>query len=157
MFLPAELRKQREPVTIASILLSQDGLGEVNQDYGRGVGDQLLAQMSSFLKTLVGADERLYHPDGANFAIKIPDASEGRARRKATELRTDFREAVFTVGNREFKGMTCSAGVGTLDAPIPEPQISESVEALYRQLADRLYKAKQRGGNTIVGSARKDL
>ncbi len=154
--LPAELKKcDEEGISIACVLISPDRLGEINEEYGRAVGDQLIVEISAFLKQGIESDERLFHPDGANFAILISDAAEGRARRKATEIRTDFREATFAVGDREFADLTCSAGVATLEGVIQEKDITQSVEGLYQKLSDRLYKAKQRGGNTIIGSAKK--
>ena len=91
IFLPAELRKyDKRDVALACLLISPDGLGDINQDHGRAVGDQLIVEMANFLKQKVGTDEKLYHTDGANFALLMMGASEGRAKRKATEIKSDL-------------------------------------------------------------------
>ena len=91
VFLPAELKKG-DSVSFACILLCPDGLGEINQKHGRAIGDRLIVKISSFLKEHMQSDERLFHPDGANFAILMSEATEGRARRRATDIKTDSRQ-----------------------------------------------------------------
>ena len=153
--LPAELRKVDDRgAAIACILLSPDEIGEVNKSHGRATGDELIVQIAGFLKERMGPDERLYHPDGVNFAILVADADEGRARRRATAIRTEIREATFTVEDRELDELTCSAGIGTIEGAIAGEEIPTAIERLYQQVSDRLYRAKQRGGNTVVGSER---
>ncbi len=153
--LPAELRKVDDRgAAIACILLSPDDVGDVNKSHGRAVGDELIAQIAEFLKERMGPDERLYHPDGVNFAILLAEADEGRARRRATAVRTEIKEATFTLEKRELDELTCSAGIGTIEGAIMQQEIPAIIERLYQQLSDRLYRAKQRGGNTVVGSER---
>jgi diguanylate cyclase (GGDEF)-like protein len=153
--LPAELRKVDERgAEVACILLSPDDVGEVNKTHGRAVGDELILQIAEFLKERMVPDERLYHPDGVNFAILLSEADEGRARRRATAVRTEIKEATFTLENRELEELTCSAGIGTIEGAVVQQEIPAIIERLYQQLSDRLYRAKQRGGNTVVGSER---
>ena len=153
--LPAELRKVDDRgATIACILLSPDDIGDVNKSHGRAIGDELIGQIARFLKERMAPDERLYHPDGVNFAILLADADEGRARRRATAIRTEIREATFSLENRELDELTCSAGIGTIEGAVVPQQIPAMIEQFYQQLSDRLYRAKQRGGNTVVGSER---
>lgn len=155
--LPSEIRKVGAAgAAIACALISPDGLGEINQVFGRSIGDQLIAEFSNFLKQRVADDERLYNSDGANFVILMTDAAEGRARRKATEIRAEVKDATFKAGDREFDQLSCSAGVATIDGVVPDDSIADVVDRLYHDLSDRLYRAKQRGGNTVIGSSRKE-
>ena len=156
--MPSEVRKSGEGgAAIACALVSPDGLGEINQVFGRSVGDQLIVQFAEFLKRHIASDERLFHTDGANFVILIANTGEGRARRKATEIRTECKGADFRVGDRDFDKLTCSAGVATIEGIVEKDAIPQVVDQLYHDLSDRLYRAKQRGGNTVIGSARKDV
>ena len=51
VILPRELRKGgAQPVRLACLLVCPDGVGEINQEYGRLIGDQLIAQFGAFLK-----------------------------------------------------------------------------------------------------------
>ena len=124
IFLPAELRKyDKREVALACLLISPDGLGDINQDHGRAVGDQLIVEMANFLKQKVGTDEKLYHTDGANFALLMMGASEGRAKRKATEIKSDLTEETISVGARKFDRLTCSIGVVAIDELMREENI----------------------------------
>lgn len=158
VILPAELRKGRNlPISLAFILICPDNIGEINQKRGRAVGDQLIAEIAAFLKQHTEPGERLFHPDGANFAFLIPGGTEGRARRKAMDIRKAFREATLTVGDSTFTGLTCCAGVTAVEEEvIPADDISQRVEQIYHELSDRLYRAKQRGTDSQVGSRRKN-
>lgn len=155
--LPSEIQKAgAEGAAIACALISPDGLGEINQACGRSTGDQLILRFAEFLKERTTAEERLFNPDGANFVILMTDAAEGRARRKATEIRTEVAGASFTAAGQTFDTLTCSAGVATVEGVVPPDTIPEVVDNLYHELSDRLYRAKQRGGNTVVGSGRRE-
>jgi len=63
--LPKELQKGK---VLVCILLCPDGMGEINQQHGRTVGDKLLQQIGDFLKQQKESAEQLFHCDGANFA-----------------------------------------------------------------------------------------
>ncbi len=155
--LPSEVRNAGAGgATIACALISPDGLGDINQAFGRSIGDELIVQYAGFLKQRIAPDERLFHPDGANFVILIANAAEGRARRKATEIRTETRESTFKAGDREFDDLSCSGGVATIEGIIPADDISKVVDGLYHELSVRLDRAKHRGGNVVVGSSRKE-
>lgn len=158
VILPAELRKgQDTAISLAFILICPDSIGEINQKRGRAVGDRLIAEIAAFLKQHTDPGERLFHPDGANFALMIPSAAEGRARRKATDIRKAFREATFTIEGNTFTDLTCCAGVTAVEEEaIPADAVSQRVEQIYHELSDRLYRAKQRGADYQVGSSRKD-
>jgi diguanylate cyclase (GGDEF)-like protein len=155
IILPKELGKGGETgVSLACVLICPDGLGEINQKHGRMVGDQLLKQIADFLKQQMGADESLFHCDGANFAILMPGAVEGRAKRTATTIKNQFRETIFSAGGQKFQHLTCSAGVSALEGKFDKENIPGQVERLYQEMCDRLYKAKEAGGNQVIGSPR---
>lgn len=151
--LPRELRKGGlHPVSLSCIHICPDGLGEINQQQGRLIGDQLIVQVGQFLKSKIGGNEQLFHVDGANFVILLLEAPESTARRKVTQLKNEFKEHTLTVGKQNFKNMTFSAGVNEVDSIIQEKDIPSYIEQIYQELSNRLYKAKEKGGNTIIGS-----
>jgi diguanylate cyclase (GGDEF)-like protein len=92
--LPQELRKGiNNPLNLACILICPDGLGEINQRHGRIIGDGLIKEIGLFFKERTEAEEQLYHTDGANFVLLMPGANEGKAKRKATQIKDEFKEA----------------------------------------------------------------
>jgi diguanylate cyclase len=132
IFLPAELRKyDKRGVTLACLLIAPDGLGDINQDHGRAVGDQLIKEIADFLKEKIGTDEKLFHTDGANFALLMMGASEGRAKRKAIEIKSDLTEETISVGARKFSKLTCSIGIVAIDEQMREETIPQKMDHIF--------------------------
>ncbi len=151
--LPKELIKDKgSTFALACMLICPDKLGDINQGHGRVVGDHLIQQFSQFFKNQLESGERLYHCDGANFAIVIPTKTEGYAKRRAATVKNLFRDESFSVDGVEFKGMTCSVGTAEITGEIDKVKISETTDKLYNELCDRLYQAKASGGDYVVGS-----
>ena len=151
--LPRELRQDsQEPIAFSSVLLCPDALGEVNQEHGRVIGDELLRQIARHLKENLEENEQLFHCDGANFALVIPHTPEGRARRRATVIKNQFKQHNFKAGGIEFRKMTCSAGTSEVAGGVPPAAVAETLEQLYGELCNRLYEAKSQGGDAVVGS-----
>ena len=146
--LPRELTKG---IPLACILLCPDELGEVNQRHGRVVGDQLLKKIGEFFKQQIESGEQIFHCDGANFAILISEGTESKARRRGTLVKNEFKEATFAVGDEKFSDLTCSAGVAEIDAEGDKGNVLERIEKFYLDLCNRLYQAKEQGGNAIIG------
>jgi len=157
--LPAELRKGiGTPITLSCVLLAPDSLGDINDSHGRAMGDQLIVEIGNFLKQQLTPDERLFHPDGANFCLLLSGAAEGRARRRTTDIRRLFRESTYKAGEREFSDLTCSAGIASIEEEaVDAPDIAKRVEQLYLEVSDRLHRAKQRGPDYQMGSARREV
>ena len=148
--IPAELKKwDGKEMNLSLLLISPDNLGELNQQHGRAIGDQFIQEMAKFLQDQIGQGERLFHPDGSNFAILMEGVAGGRARRKATEIKTLFHENTFKVADKEFENMTCSLGVASIEETVPKEDTQAIVDLLYNNLSNGLYKAKQRGGNMV--------
>ena len=151
--LPRELRQDsQEPIAFSTVLVCPDALGEVNQEHGRVIGDELLRQVARHFKENLEEHEQLFHCDGANFALVIPHTPEGRARRRATVIKNQFKQHTFKVGGIEFRKMTCSAGTSEVAGGVPPAAIAERLEELYGELCNRLYEAKKLGGDAVVGS-----
>ena len=151
---PHLAKDQGSAFSLACILICPDKLGDINQDHGRVVGDQLIQQVSQLFKNQLESDERLFHCDGANFAIVIPERAEGYAKRRAATVKNLFRDEKFSVDGVDFSDMTCSAGTAEVTGEIEKVKISETTDKLYNELCDRLYRAKASGGDYVVGSPR---
>ena len=146
--LPRELKKG---IPLACVLVCPDGLGEINQRHGRVVGDQLLKKIGDFFKQKLESGEQLFHCDGANFAVLISEGTESKARRRGTLLKNEFKETTFASGDEQFSDLTCSAGVAEIDTETEKGNVLERIEKFYLDLCNRLYQAKEQGGNVVIG------
>ena len=151
IILPREIRKGN---SISCILFCPDKLGEINQQHGRVIGDELIKKISSFLKDKLEKNEQLFHCDGANFAILTPEGTESKGRRRATLLKNEFKEATLSVGDNKFSDLSCSAGVSEIEENTKKNDVIELIEKFYHDLCNRLYQAKEQGGNAVIGSSK---
>lgn len=151
--LPKDLTMSKgEGFVLSCILICPDKLGDINQDHGRIIGDQLIQQLSQFFKNQLEPNERLFHCDGANFAIMMPTKPEGSAKRRGMTIKNLFRDTNFNVDGVEFSNMTCSVGAAEIVGEVEQVKISETTDRLYNELCDRLYQAKASGGDYVVGA-----
>ena len=122
--LPKELVKSpSENFALSCLLICPDKLGDINQEHGRVVGDQLIQQLSQFFKNQLEPNERLFHCDGANFAIMMPTMSEGYAKRRAMIIKNLFKDAKFSVDAAEIHNMTCSIGAAEVIGEVDEQNL----------------------------------
>jgi len=80
---------------------------------------------------------------------------EERARRRATAIKNQFRKETFSVEDKKFSELTCSAGIGETGGEMEKAKIAANVHGLYNNLFQYLYQAKQGGGNAVVGSSKR--
>jgi len=153
VILPNELANaSSQSFSLSCALICPDKLGDINQEHGRLICDQLILQMSQLLKEQIQSGERIFHCDGANFAIVMADKTEGYAKRRAVTIKDAFREARFKLEGTEFANITCSVGTAEVTNNEEQTEIEEVLDQLYNELCDRLYQAKASGGNYVVGS-----
>lgn len=116
------------------------------------MGDQIIKEMALFLFEGLGGEARLFHPDGSNFAILMLQTTEAEAREKAEQIRANFVNTSLEIGEWELTDMTCSVGVSTIEGAVSEDDVPDIVDQFYHDLSDHLDRAKQGGGDEIVGS-----
>jgi len=149
--LPQQISKANaEKQSIGCIMLAPDGLGEINERYGRSGGDSVIKEVAEFLRESVEFDERVVHIDGANFVIIQPEANLQRTRRKGLALRAKISNRTFEIDKNHVALTLSMGGVVRSNGPTGN-QITtkEVVEDFLRRLQIMLDQAKQQGGNRI--------
>ena len=66
-------RAKRNKTFVALLLLDMDGLGEINQQFGHGVGDYVLMTVAHRLRGAVRASDSVFRLDGGRFAVIYAD------------------------------------------------------------------------------------
>lgn len=133
------------------IMVTPDKLGEINQNYGRAAGDQVVCDMAKFLKEHVEKDEKIIHSDGANFILLIPNGGEEACKRRTRQMRARIVSRQFECGS-SLVTLTLSMGtvIVAADPFGKEVQVKDVAEEILHHLSAALDKAKKAGGDQIV-------
>ena len=140
-------RASKERDTIGFILLSADNLGDLNEDYGREAGDQVIRGLGNLLQSILGDEGRLGHIDGANFAVVLFPSDLDAVRARANMLRARVRSHAFPCAETTAQ-ITVSAGIAALEPP-EASNGRDLTETAFHALDRALYTAKQAGGNRV--------
>jgi diguanylate cyclase (GGDEF)-like protein len=136
-------RSRRYERALSLILLDIDHFKRVNDTYGHLAGDGVLRQISSAVKPRLRAQDIFARTGGEEFGILLPEIALEGARTIAEKVR-GIIEATPLKHDQQVIRCTVSLGVGELaDGSTPEE--------LYKRADERLYDAKQRGRNRVVG------
>ncbi|HEX8181775.1 MAG TPA: diguanylate cyclase [Pyrinomonadaceae bacterium] len=115
-------RHGREPLTVLSMDL--DDFKSVNDAYGHGVGDRLLANVAGVIKRQLRQMDILARYAGDEFVAIMPMASSDVATMIAERIRTAVEEQRFTVRTGRTAQVGISIGIACF------PREGETVEAL---------------------------
>jgi two-component system cell cycle response regulator len=144
-FLEREMaRCSRHSRSLSLVLFDIDHFKGVNDKFGHLAGDSVLREMAALLKTKVRKDECLARYGGEEFALVLPETTRENALYLADKLRRLVEANHFKFENKRLP-VTFSAGVAELQ------RSQESSLAFLKAADERLYEAKHRGRNQVVG------
>lgn len=128
----------RHKTPFSTIMLDIDKFKSVNDTYGHQVGDTLLQEIATVLKTNLRLEDSVGRWGGEEFLILLPNTTQEGAVLLAEKLRTAIEHTAFsTVGKR-----TASFGVASyIEADDTKTIVGRADEALYR--------AKEKGRNRV--------
>jgi two-component system, cell cycle response regulator len=129
--------------SLSLIAIDVDRFKSVNDGWGHGTGDRVLAQLARVLAEGVRPEDEAIRAGGEEFWILLPDTSCARASRVADRLRRDVLQADYTDWLPSSWPITISAGVAELaDHESPEEWMNRADQALY--------EAKRAGRNRVA-------
>lgn len=131
------------PVAVA--MLDLDHFKDFNDAFGHGSGDDLLRALSLQLRDFFRATDVVARYGGEEFAVVIPDSGAPEAAARLEQLRRNVSELAIAVPNGPPAGVTVSIGVAAW------PSDGESVVEVLAAADRRLYEAKKKGRNRVVG------
>jgi len=127
----------------AIMMLDLDHFKQVNDNYGHGVGDQVLVAFAEVLRQGVRRMDVPGRLGGEEFAVILPGASLDGARQLAERLRRAVSQMPVQDALGQPVRVTVSIGVASFD---PETPVSE---ALLTRVDEALYRAKAMGRNRV--------
>jgi diguanylate cyclase (GGDEF)-like protein len=124
-------------------MLDVDAFKAVNDRYGHGTGDQVLARVAAACTAQLRAGIDLCgRLGGEEFAILLPETTRDGAVCLAERLRAAIGEQLFQGAGQPFR-VSVSIGVGTLNGD------DESFAALLARADAALYQAKLAGRDRV--------
>jgi diguanylate cyclase (GGDEF)-like protein len=133
-----------DKTNLALLYIDLDGFKDINDKYGRDIGDKLLIKVSHKIKTLLKEEDFVARLGGDEFVVAIGNLSSTK---EIIPLLNDFlellRQKVQNPKN-EKESLKMSASIGATFYP-QENEIGP--EALLRQADQAMYDAKKLGKN----------
>ncbi|HEY5923314.1 MAG TPA: sensor domain-containing diguanylate cyclase [Kofleriaceae bacterium] len=141
--LPAEIEAaidRDRPLSLA--LVDVDHFKAVNDQYGHGVGDVVLAEVARRLRSAIRGGDVLVRYGGEEFIAVLPKADAGRAWEVGERMRQRVCERAFDVGDGLALLLRVSVGIA-------QWRMGEDMPDLIERADIALYGAKQRGRNRV--------
>jgi diguanylate cyclase (GGDEF)-like protein len=131
--------KQR---SVSMILIDLDHFKKVNDEFGHGVGDAVLVDVSRIINSIRRRNDWAFRFGGEEFCLLIPNVTVSQADAIAERLRYAVEHTLSAEG---FSAdMTVSIGVAHW------PSDGQELPQIYKVADERLYKAKEQGRNQII-------
>ncbi len=142
----ANARRAQQPLSL--IMLDIDYFKEYNDHYGHIAGDYCLKHVGQVLKAAaVRPRDFIARYGGEEFVVVLPETTAESANNVAERCRAlIYEEQIPHENSRINDVLTISLGVGTV-IPSQDDEPIEFIETVDK----RLYQAKQKGRNSIVG------
>ena len=131
------------PVAVA--MLDLDHFKDFNDAFGHSTGDDLLRGIARLMRDFFRTTDVVARYGGEEFAAVIPDSTAEEAALRLEELRRRVSELVIPVPSGPPGGVTVSIGVAAW------PGDGETIEDALTSADRRLYEAKRKGRNRVVG------
>ncbi len=128
---------------LAVLALDLDHFKEINDRYGHGAGDSVLAEFAQRIKFEIREVDFAFRQGGEEFVVLLPETDEVGGMAVADRLCASLRATPVTVVEGIKVPVTVSIGVAVL------PDHGQSGAALLRAADEALYAAKTAGRDTF--------
>ena len=128
------------PLSVA--LVDVDHFKAVNDQYGHGTGDVVLAEVARRLRGAIRGGDLLVRYGGEEFLTVLPKADAGRAWEVGERMRQRVCERAFDVGDGLALLLRISVGIA-------QWRMGETMPDLIERADTAMYEAKERGRNRV--------
>lgn len=136
------LISEREKKKVSLLMLDIDHFKKINDNHGHQTGDFVLEHLAKKIKKLMRKSDIFARIGGEEFAILLNNTSLKRAKIIADKVRSTVEDSVFSHNSVPIK-ITLSIGISELN------ENNCSIEDLYKQADEQLYRAKENGRNRV--------
>jgi len=128
--------------SLSLAMIDVDHFKAVNDQYGHGIGDVVLAEVARRLRSAIRAGDLLVRYGGEEFLAVLPKADAGRAWEVGERMRQRVCERAFDVGDGLALLLRVSVGIA-------QWRMGENMSDLIERADIALYDAKERGRNRV--------
>lgn len=128
---------------LSVIFFDIDHFKQINDTYGHDVGDIILKELTTLIKTDIRESDIFARWGGEEFIILLPMTSVSHAVTLAEKLQKSIRSYKFT----QVDKLTCSFGV-------TEFQKNEEAQELLKRVDELLYNAKAAGRDKVISDTK---
>ena len=127
---------------LAIAILDLDHFKQVNDGYGRDMGDEALRVIGKVLKDEVRDTDIVARLEGEEFGFALHDANEAKARVALERIRASIEAALIELGGASVR-ITASIGFSSI--------VAGTIDIMLKDADNALYRAKRGGRNRIEG------
>lgn len=142
-------RASRHGDILSYVMLDIDRFKQVNDNYGHGIGDQVIQSLSRLLRQRLRGSDYIGRYGGEEFAIIMPNTPAEAACEVIDSIRLDFARLRQHTHDGEIY---CTFSAGVTDSTQ-----SDDAGNLARAADAALYRAKQAGRNRLMLADKTDL
>jgi diguanylate cyclase (GGDEF)-like protein len=132
----AQAHRHRRPLAV--VFLDLDRFKVINDSLGHSVGDRLIREVSTRLRTCLREGDTVARLGGDEFTLLLPDIGQAVDAAKVTAKVLDLLRLPFDIEGRELF-VTASAGISLY------PDDGSDAEALLKHADTAMYRAKELG------------
>ena len=125
-------------------MLDCDNLKQFNDQFGHEAGDNLLREISRFLKSHIRGGDIACRYGGDEFTLILPNTPLEAAEQRAMELQAEIKKLKVWHDERSLGAITLSMGIATF------PMHGKTAKELLRAADAALYRAKAEGRDRVV-------
>jgi len=129
--------------SLACAMLDIDYFKKVNDTYGHDIGDEVLKNFSTLIRSNVKEDDILARIGGEEFCLLLPFRSRTDVVAEIEQLRIRI-ESTRMASCTEEKNLTVTCSIGVC------PEIGENIDKMMKVADENLYAAKKNGRNRVV-------
>ncbi len=141
-----KLQRYMHPLSL--IMVDVDHFKKVNDVYGHQVGDDVLINVATILKSKVRKVDIVARYGGEEFVILLPETSGDNAYKVGEKLRKLIAEYPFNIMDGKQLNVTACFGISSLKHCFNDEK--NSANRIIKQADTAMYDAKQKGRNLTV-------
>lgn len=146
-------RATRHKSSLAVAMVDVDNFKHLNDEFGHAAGDRVLKHVAQALEAAVRRTDLVARYGGEEFVVVLPESNAAQAMMRMERIRESIAASALPLD--KHKARTSSANMKvTISAGVASwPDDGQASSELISSADRRMYEAKQKGRNLVVGPA----